>query len=220
MTNLFKILTIVFLSISASCNNAASDKKTKKYYQPSSVSCVEGHYIIDTNMILSNKNLQHLINDLIQEDLIERKTYQKIPVCVKSFLDSLSGEFSIANPGEPWSSGCMRSFDIDSSIQKKTIDPKTKDTLITFSTKTKTLPFRQLAYLGIGNNLVLMKYNLGGWATYGQIVVCKFYQNRVVDFWITETGYSESASKDQLIKILKNNNDGKEMFFSQNIISL
>jgi hypothetical protein len=213
MTTPIKILTILFLVTLEACNNSAADKHEQEPKQPSSVSFVDGHYIIDTSIILTNKNLLHLINELNEGDIVQKKTYQEIPICIKSFLDSLSGNFSIANPGETWRAGCTPPFEIDSLTQREIIDPETKESLITVSIKTKDVPARQLAYLGLGNEIALMKYNIGGIGTFGQILVFKFSQNRVIDFWVGETGYSETETKSHLINTLTEcyKNKGEEL---------
>jgi hypothetical protein len=184
----------------------------------SNLSYVNGLYQIDTNAILNNNNLQQLINELEKADLADKKTVTEIPLFIKSFLDSLIDNFSIANPGEDWKVGCTSLMEIDNSTQKKRIDQKTGDTIITVSIKTKDVPTRQLVYFGLGKEIALMTYYTGGIGKSEHILIFRFDNNKIVDFWCGNI-LTDVTNKTKILKYLNDNKD-KHWGLNTNIIYL
>lgn len=224
MTTTTKILIGLFVTIFWACSNSTtqtdeliSDKKLTDNYV-SNVSFVDSKYIIDTSAILNNSNLLSLIADLEKSDLDEKKTVAEIPSFIKTFLDSLTDNFSIANPGEVWKVGCTSPMEIDNSTQKKSIDPKTGDTIITVSIKTKDVPTRQLVYFGLGKDIALMTYYTGGIGKSEHIIIIKFDDNKIVDFWCGNI-LIDLTNKAEILKYLKDNKD-KHWGLNTNIIYL
>ena len=84
-----------------------------------------GRLTLDTNAILTNQNLNSFIAELEQQNLLQKQTYEEIPVFIKFFLDQLQyeGKFLIANPGETWQYGCSQPepLEIDSSTLQLSI---------------------------------------------------------------------------------------------------
>ncbi len=135
------------------------DKKTVGNYL-SNLVFVDQKYQIDTIAILNNNNLEQFIGELEKADLTEKKTVAEIPTFIRGFLDNFTSNFSIANPGEDWQVGCVRT---DVKIQHKVYDKETGDSLIQFiSGNSQPLPSRQLIYFGIGKDIALMSYYIGG----------------------------------------------------------
>lgn len=222
MTTTTKIILRLFIMTFWACSNSSlqqnkptSDKKTVGNYE-SNVSIVNGGFVIDTNAILNNNNLQLLIDDLEKNNLRENKTVTEIPPFIKSFLDTLTGSFSIANPGEDWQAGCTSPMEIDNSTQRKSINPKTRDTIITISMKTRDVPTRQLVYFGLGKKIALMTYYTGGIGKSEHILIFKFDGNKIVDFWCGNI-LTDIKTKAEVIKYLKENKD-KEWGLNTNII--
>lgn len=224
MTTTMRILLGLFIIIFWACNNSTTqqdestiDKKPTDNYV-SNLSYVNGAYKIDTNSILSNNNLQQLIDELENADLADKKTVTEIPLCIKSFLDSLIDNFSITNPGEDWKVGCTSPMEIDYSTQKKSIDQKTGDTIITVSMKTKDVPTRQLIYFGLGKEIALMTYYTGGIGKSEHILIFKFVDNKIVDFWCGNI-LTDVTNKTEILKYLNDNKD-KHWGLNANIIYL
>jgi len=61
-----KILIGLFVIIYLACNNTAANSGI------SSISFVNGHVILDTDIILTNKNLYSFIDNLYNEDLVQK----------------------------------------------------------------------------------------------------------------------------------------------------
>lgn len=215
MTPTIKILTVLFLVFITACNNKQLPKN-----QSSSISYENGIVIIDTNTILTNKNLEFFINDLTKQELEQKMTYQEIPNFIKVFLDSLTDNFSIANVGEVWRVGCTEPFEIDSTTKTTNINKKTGDTIYQFKFKTKEYPSRQLNYFGLGKDLALMKYYSGGIAKIEHILIFKFKNEILIDFWSgTGSIFKDNVTKEDIIKYLKENKN-KDWGLNTNMIYL
>jgi len=177
------------------------DKNSADNYK-SNLSSVDGKYQIDTSAILNNNNLQQLIEDLEKAELAEKKTVAEIPSFLKSFLDSLTDGFSIANLGEDWQVGCTSLTIVDE-----------KGNVISEAT-----PKRQLIYFGLGQDLALMTYYTGGFGKSEHILIIKFDNTKIVDFWCGNI-LTDVTNKAQIIKYLTANKD-KHWGLNTNIIYL
>lgn len=222
MTTTTKILLGLFITTFWACSNSTSqqngpalDEKTVGNYE-SNVSVVNGEFVIDTNAILNNNNLQSLIDELEKTDLTEKKTIAEIPSFIISFLDSLTDNFSIANPDEDWQVGCVV---MGKEIQTKVYDKKTGDTLIqiTFD-NSQPLPSRQLVYFGLGKDIALMTYYTGGIGKSEHILIIKFDNTNISDFWCGNI-LTDVKNKAETLKYLKENKD-KDWGLNTNIIYL
>lgn len=205
MKKIFGILmtTLVIYGCSTTQHDKlVEDEKSAGNYE-GNISLVNGKYPID---VLPNNNLQLLIEELEKVELDEKKTVAEIPHFIKSFLDSLTGNFSIANPNEDWQVGCSPPIEIDYSTQKKSIDPKTGDTTFTVSIKNKNVPTRQLIYFGLGKGIALMTYYTGGFGKSEHILIFKFDNTNIIDFWCDNVLCS-LTNKAEALKHLKENKD-------------
>jgi hypothetical protein len=154
----------------------------KKIDQIQSVSKIDGQYRIDTTMILNNKNLPSLINDIEQSALVEEMEVDDIPRFIKSFLEELMDEkFTIANHDEIWQ-------------ETDAID--------------EDLPLRQLIYFGICKDMALMAYYTGGIAKSEHILIFRYHKRTITDFWCGNI-IKDVTNKDELLKYLKENIDKK-----------
>jgi hypothetical protein len=83
MTTTTKILIGLILTATWSCGNSERHNKALKTENNipiktvSSISYIDGHYKIDTTTILTNKNLQPLIDLLDKSTLSEKKMYRR-----------------------------------------------------------------------------------------------------------------------------------------------
>jgi hypothetical protein len=196
MTTTMKIIIGLILTTFWACNSTThkDNQATDNGIQNNSVSIItfiDGHYQIDTTTILTNNNLQPLIDNLEKSDLTEKKTVSETPIFIKSFLDNLTDSFSIANPGENWQVGCI-------------ID--------------EPLPARQLIYFGLGSEMALMTYYTGGIGKSEHILIFKFNENKIIDFWCGNI-LTDVTDKTEIINYLKTNKD-KDWGLNTNIIYL
>jgi hypothetical protein len=143
----------------------------------SSVSIKNGEYSVDSAIVLADVNRKTLVTELAGEDLDEKKAVAEIPEFIKFFLDSISGEesFNMADPGQDYKVGWF---------------PK------------KNVPDRQLIYFGIGKNIALLSFNVGGVKKVQNVAIIKYEGEKVVDFWF-EVDADPGTKKDEIIAYLK-----------------
>lgn len=171
---------ILFLLLITMTLSACYFQQGKKHRDNpvSSISIVEGKYQLDSNRILYNYNLGQLIEDLEETELVEKNTFSEVPLFIRSFLDALTDTFEIANPGEDWQVGCTPLI----RIKDEGLNPKTKGSLFG-NVEILKLPRRQLIYFGIGDNIAVMRHFRGGVGRSEHILIFKFENNAIVDFW-------------------------------------
>jgi hypothetical protein len=185
-------------------------------HQDANISIVNGRYRLDTNAILDNNNLDALMEELKEKTLTEKNTVQEIPWFVLSFLDSLTGDFSIANRDEEWQVGCTI---MGKSITKSVYDPQTGDSLLmTTFDNSHPLPSRQLIYFGLGENIALFTYFTGGWGVMKHCIILQFSGLEITEFWC---GYAPTDARDKadILDSLESRK-GKEWGLNTNIIHL
>lgn len=199
----------LILTIFWTCNNSTTQQDKHKIGNNafSSIPFIDGHYQIDTTKILSNQNLQLLIGDLEKTELIEKNRVSEIPYFIKAFLDTLTvGNFTIANPDENWQVGCVS---MGKLIEKKVYDKKTGDTLIEFTfDDSHPLPSRQLIYFGLGRDIALLTYYTGGFGKSEHILIIKFQDNEIINFWCDNV-LEDVKNKIEVLKYLKENKNEK-----------
>ena len=140
----------------------------------------ENIFKLDTIGILTNKNLDSLILCLENAELKESKNVADIPIFIRETLNKLRfNNFSIANPEEDWQS-----------------------TDVVFD---KNLPDRQLIYLGVGENITLMAYYMGGFGITRRVLIIKHENEKITDFWCGRC--TNPKSKEDIIEFIKNNKD-------------
>ena len=151
-----------------------------------------GQFEVDTVSILTNKNLDNLISKVDSTELTVHSEFSSIPSFIKDFLKKLVGtKFRIADPGEDWQATDIVEGD---------------------------LPDRQLVYLGIGQDVMLLAYNKGGIGMSERILILHFEKSCIKDFWCGGA-LTELTKKDQIVSYLKENKD-KHWGLNTNIIYL
>lgn len=209
MKTITKILIGLFITTFLACNKLTHQVNTSSVDQSSvtnyksNLSLTNGKYEIDTGAILNNNNLQQLIADIEKTEFVEKKTVAEIPIFIYSLLDSLTGDFSIANSGEDWQVGCTSMILVDDGKGKITIEKP---------------PKRQLIYFGLGQDLALMTYYTGGYGKSEHILIFKFENNNILDFWCGNV-LEDVKSKSEILNYLKENKD-KNWGLNTNIIHL
>lgn len=196
------ILSIIFLFSISSCNETVKDSQVDTIEVEAAEEHVlglhnqNGTYLLDTSAILSNQNLNHLIHELEKENLGSKLTYQEAPQIVRSLLDSLTGDFDIANPGEDWQVGCVR---LEKMIQKKV-----NDSIIEIEFEDAELPSRELVYLGTSDKITLMTYYTGGFGKAAHTLIIKHNNQEILDLWKGRAPY-DAKNKTEIIEFLKQN---------------
>jgi hypothetical protein len=188
---IFIALTLIIISACSSSPALPENQNLSPKPSTGQITCVsilKGQFKIDTANILRNKNLPTLIADLGKSDLRDKDAVTDIPDFVKAFLDSISPEkkFSIANPHEDFKAGCTN----------LTVLNEKGDTLL------KPLPGKQMVYLGLNANMVLLSYYTGGLGKAQHIALIKFQNNRVVDFWF-KNNIAFTSSKEELLRTIR-----------------
>jgi hypothetical protein len=190
-----QLLLGLFLTFLFACNSSSHSNQqvqTADTNRLTSISLDGNKYQIDTAMILTNQNLQPLINDLDKAVLKTHNNTKDLPDFIKTFLDSLTGsDFSIANPGEDWQVGCV-------VIEK--------------------LPARQLVYLGLGDDIAMLSYFTGGIGKSEHVLIIKFADKNILDFWCGNVLVDLDNKKD-ILEYLKTNSK-KDWGLNTNIIYL
>lgn len=195
-----KIIIILILFL-GTFNLTSSQKKVKA--TKSNISLVKGKYVLDKLAILKNNNLEKLIEELEKTELIEKQKVNEIPTFIMKLLTYLNEDFSIVGVGEEYSSGCtQRSELIQTNI--KVFNNKTGDSLLTLQFG-EPLPYRQLTYFGISDSIALMAYYHGGWAVGEYVIIIKFENTKIEDFWSGSLS-GDLKNKKDILKYLKENN--------------
>lgn len=159
-------------------DNKFGSEQGKQDYM-SSVSMVNGQYKIDSNVVETNRNKSILVTDLKAENLTRKTTIEEIPGFILAFLDSISPnkKFDIVNPWEKWNTK-----DIMDLVMPNTNQENEKLTQ-SIDMRKGLLPDKKLTYFSIGNHMALLSYHSGGIRTRQHIVILKFQNEQVVDFW-------------------------------------
>ncbi len=161
-------------------------------------------FTVNTDTELLNKYLKQSIEILDKSALREIRTVQNIPKYILAFLDSIENGFEIANPGEEWQEGCIVT---GKSVQTTIYDNKTGDsTILTSFDPTQPLPWRQLVYFGLGNEIALMAYFTGGFGKSENIVILNLKNEKVVSYW-TASVSPEVTTKEDILDFLLVNKD-------------
>lgn len=204
------ILSLVIFIMSFVAKDNDGTEANNNIEEITSVSIVDGKYKIDTNRAVANWNKEKLIATLETENLIEKKTVEEIPDFIKTFLNNISTNqtFDIANPDEEWrEDSWINGF----NNEQKTIVHAT-------SSLAKPFPPRQLIYCGIGKNMALISYYIGGIKKTQSNMMIKFENDKIVNLWFdyyySQFGYSLGGttdfvtSKNDIIKYIRSTNSG------------
>ena len=137
---------------------------------------------IDTAAVLTNRRLDQLLTAADQANLASYQSAKALPPVIAAFLKRVQREpVAIADVGQAY-----EATDVDDG----------------------RLPSRQLMYLGIGGNVVLLAYNLGGFAVSERVLLFQLKDGEIADFW---TGHVEGNchTKEAIIRYLREHKDQK-----------
>lgn len=139
-------------------------------------------YRIDTAAVLTNRRLDQLLTEVDQTNLTSYQSAKALPPAIATFLEQAHQEpAAIADVGQAY-----ESTDVDDG----------------------SLPSRQLTYLGIGGDVVLLAYNLGGFGVSERVLLFQLKDGEIADFW---TGYvrGQRHTKAEIIRYLREHKDQK-----------
>lgn len=212
-----KSSAVFILMLAAACTRSHSPKSTPQHEPTGSISSLsinEGRYRIDTNIILSNKNLIHLINELERSNVKEKSSVKDIPPFILTFLDSITGDFSIADPGEEWQVGCVV---MGKPITRKVYDEGTKNTLVQVTyDNSQPLLRRQLINFLHGDSIAVLTYYTGGIGKMSHIVMLEYNGTTITDLWCGNFSFQKLGKK-ETIKYLLDNKD-KDWGLNTNLV--
>ena len=194
------MLFLATFNLTSSQKKVNSKGKHSTSINKTNITLVKGKYKLDTLAILNNNNLDQLIEELDQTELIEKQKATEIPAFIMKLLSQLNKDFSIVGVGEDYSSGCRVGR---YHTQLKIYDKKTGDTLIQ-NKFGGPIPRRQLTYLGLSDNLVLMTFYRGGFAKSQHILIIKYEKTKILDFWCGHSSV-DILTKNETLKYLKEN---------------
>ncbi|MDB4710351.1 hypothetical protein OAF16_01330 [Flavobacteriales bacterium] len=211
------ILAIVVSCLLSSCsetdNNQQEENKEVEVLEKQVFGLLNnnGSYVLDTSVILSNQNLTPLILELEKANLESKLVFQEAPKIVRSLLDSLTGDFDMANPGVDWEAGCVK--------VGKYIEKKISDSIFEVTFVEPEIPDRKLVYLGTSDNITLMTYYTSGTASAHTLII-KHDNQEVFDLWKGSSKFVDpKINKTEIIEYLKQNQN-KRWGLNRNILYL
>ncbi len=181
----FIIYLLIFTAF-CSCNQRHSKKISSRpvilpTHKISSIKNIDSVIKIDEKVIYFNKNLGEFISDLQQSSLSISYQLDTIPHFIKSFLEAFSSDhFTIANPGKNWNCCC----DWDESR-----------------------PNRQLICHGKSRGLFFISYLTGGIGVSQHLILKRYYNKTITDFWTGTTLNGNLQNKEGIIKYLATKDD-------------
>ncbi len=139
--------------------------QTKCYFTP------------DKNKILSNKNLNYYLNNLIKEQFEVYHKKQQIPQYVRGQFNCLVHDTLLANPDEWYANGCVYQ---------------------------EGEPRMQLVFWANNSSNFVFVYHRGGIALGTHALFMKFSGEKLVDVWVGQVDYEIKKLKDLVEYIQKN----------------
>ena len=195
MKTKLNILTFGLLWIFCACNvSTTQDKKTVLSNDDTIKGLIikDGSVKIDTFVILTHQNLDPLLAVIEKTDLKTYRQVSDIPVFLVDFLKVVTKDsFSIANQNEDWQVGC----DVSDGLLS-----------------------RQLIYFGLADNIALLTYLTGGIGESEHILIIKFSNDKITDFWCGNV-MADLTNKEEILKYIKDNR-AKKWGLGTNVIYL
>jgi hypothetical protein len=133
-------------------------------------------YVLDTLVLITSRNLQALLTEAEETELVSYTAAKAVPPVVQAFLEARGGvtrPFIMADVGSPF---------------EKTCTPLDE-----------ALPRKQLVYLGVSPDLVLLSYYSGGIGLAQHVVIFQLQGLHIRDVW---NGYvqNDPKTKAELLK--------------------
>lgn len=136
-----------------------------------------GGFKIDSARIYLDENLDGFLSDLKLGKFVESNEIGAIPGGIKKQLDTLTGDFSIANPNADYRCCC---------------------------TSSRKLPLRKLVYLSKSNHLLVMTYLTGGVGVSTHILLVRFNRDTITDMWFADC-LADLKSRAEIIRYINKN---------------
>lgn len=181
-------------------NDEPEMKEQSKQDMMNSVSLVNGKYTVDTALIWSDRNKNRLLDALALENLEEKKSVVEIPMFIKAFLDSISPgrSFNMTNPDAAWCTGDIKDF-----VFTNIYEAGKQGGNCLLSCGNKEAWDKQLIYFGMGKNIALLSYYVGGQSRSQCTALIRFKEEKVIDFWFNNDGFKLWSKKNEIIRSIK-----------------
>ena len=140
---------------------------------PSSIefSEIQG-YKVEEKVVFDNLNLSCILEKVLADTFLIQDKIEEIPNFIyKCINDIYSGHLSIANPDEPWQSGCTPPI---MSVSDYNEDGRIEEL---------GFPMRQLIEFRFGNSTAVLLYRSGGFAGNNHILIFEYQDSLINDFW-------------------------------------
>lgn len=141
-------------------------------------------YVLDTMAIVANERLDTLLNLAEHRSLVSFTSAQALPPVVAGFFQargSADRPFVMADVGAPFAK------------TDAILDP--------------TLPRRQLVYLGVSPDFVLLSYYSGGIGLSQSVVIFQLQGQRIKDLWHGYMGGDPKTKAELLLQVRKSHED-------------
>ena len=129
----------------------------------------------------SRRDPSELIDSLEKQQVKTSNKKKHIPKFIRKNLDCWTGKFRVANPGKPYQATDF----VDGGFRHT--------------------PIRQLTYLGLNRHYLILTYKKGGRGANDFILLFKFENKKILEFWIGSG--VRLSSYEEVIYILKNYGD-------------
>lgn len=136
---------------------------------------------IDTARILGNQNLDIFLAALKSDSFSITNNKKDIPRFIKKQLNCYAHGFRIANPDQPYNA---------------------TDVII------QNLPGRKLTFLAKSDNILVMRYNIGGIGVSSHLVLIKYNKRKIVDLW-KGTCWTDLKNIQEVVNYLELKRSGK-----------
>ena len=181
------ILYFFSLILIFSCQTDKTKSIIAEEYCPSSIDPTTFNLNnVNKLVILRNENLPCLIVKIEKDDLKSFDRVDSIPRFISEFVSLISSEgFWLANPNEPWQSGCSPPMEFDTINESPLVEiDKDGNQIRTIRFLDKKYPMKQLIQFSLGKTTAILTYRSGGWAgSNSHILFFEFKKDRVLDFW-------------------------------------
>lgn len=204
MTTRMNLIFALFLAIFCSCEKVTTQKEEAPEHaeigmDEQNVDLIDQFYQAHNQAPPEPVDLNKLIVQLENVRLIEKKTVSEIPNLFLSFLQNRETNFSMADPGEEWYSGCAGFTPINFN-----------------DNTTEYQPTSQLVYFGMYEDIALMAYYTGTIGQHEAIVIFKFNDTEITDLW-KGTTLDYATNKETILASLKETAERNSDFVPEHI---
>ncbi|PHR42446.1 MAG: hypothetical protein COA32_17505 [Fluviicola sp.] len=143
-------------------------------------------YNIKEKVVLDNLNLSCILEKVITDTFLIKNKTEEIPNFINECINDIhSGHLNLANPNEPWQSGCTPPIMSVSDYNENEIGSSNKiKTAEVGRIEELGFPMRQLIEFRLGNSTAVLLYRSGGFAGNNHILIFEYQDSLINDFWM------------------------------------